>query len=117
MRTFLIDGYNLMHAAGLVAARGPAVKWQKAREKFLDWIADADPVRAGVARVQVIFDAQNGTGDGRERSHRAEVWVRFAPRRTRPRLGSATSKRARVSAARGAETGRLYEPAPPEFTR
>jgi predicted RNA-binding protein with PIN domain len=82
VRTFLIDGYNLMHAAGLMAARSPAVKLQKARGKFLDWIADADPVRAGTARVRVIFDAQNGTGDGREKAHRAGVWVRFAPKET-----------------------------------
>jgi predicted RNA-binding protein with PIN domain len=77
VRTFLIDGYNLLHAVGFA---GPG-RWEKRRLKLLDWIADAAPVRAGTARVRVVFDAQHGTGDDRERPHRS-VLVRFAVRQT-----------------------------------
>jgi predicted RNA-binding protein with PIN domain len=79
--TFLIDGYNLLHAAGLAGSKRPG-RLEKARNRMLDWIADADPVKSTATRVRVVFDAQNGTGDGRERPHRGTVWVRFAQKQT-----------------------------------
>jgi predicted RNA-binding protein with PIN domain len=81
VRTFLIDGYNLLHAAGFAGA-GRVGRLEKARTKPLDWIADADPVRAGAARVRVVFDAQGGRGDDGEQPHRGAVRVRFAYRQT-----------------------------------
>lgn len=81
MLTILVDGYNLLHAAGL-AGVGRAGRLEKARNRMLDWIADAGPVRAGAARVRVVFDAQNGAGDGGERTHRGAVRVRFAYKQT-----------------------------------
>ena len=80
MRTFLIDGYNLLHAAGFAGA-GRAGRLEKSRTKLLDWITDAAPVKAGTARVRVVFDAQHGTGDDRERPYRS-ISVRFAVRQT-----------------------------------
>ena len=76
---FLIDGYNLLHAAGLATARMPANRLRPARMRMLDWIADS--VRGRGVTVRVIFDAQDAPSDSDETSHRG-VLVRFAYRET-----------------------------------
>ena len=53
--TFLIDGYNLMHAVGLASRAMPAAKFERGRTRLLDWLADGVKDRAG---VRVVFDAQ-----------------------------------------------------------
>jgi predicted RNA-binding protein with PIN domain len=78
--TFLIDGYNLLHAAGFAGA-GKASRFKHTRNRFLNWIADAGPVKAGTACVRIIFDAQNGAGDPREQPYRG-LFVRFAFQQT-----------------------------------
>ena len=77
--TYLIDGYNLMHAVGML---GPATRptgLEAARTRFLDWLAAAAGKRDG--RLRVVFDAEKGRGRSPEASYRG-LWVRFAFRRT-----------------------------------
>ena len=73
--TFLIDGYNLMHAVGLAAGAMPGRRFEQARTRFLNWLADQlgdrpDPVR-------VVFDTTRAAGKATEQDHRG-VRVRFA---------------------------------------
>lgn len=75
MLTIIIDGYNFLHAVGFVG-RGRISDLAKRRQKLLDWIADADPVKADTAALMVVFDAQGGLGgDG---THRGRLEVRFS---------------------------------------
>ena len=39
--TFLIDGYNLMHAVGSVPTGIHAKQFDAARSRFLDWLAES----------------------------------------------------------------------------
>jgi predicted RNA-binding protein with PIN domain len=77
--TFLIDGYNLMHAVGLLRPAVPAGGLERARTRFLNWMADATEGRAEVLRV--VFDAERAPASSPEAIHRG-VRVRFAFRRT-----------------------------------
>ncbi|HEY1186830.1 MAG TPA: NYN domain-containing protein [Gemmata sp.] len=77
--TYLIDGYNLMHALGLVARKTPAPLFERARTKFLNWLAERLAHRAATARV--VFDAQQAPAPSLETVHRG-VRVRFAYQRT-----------------------------------
>src|SRR5438067_3317177 len=73
---FLIDGYNLLHAIGLVAKRkGPyGLKW--ARQRLLRFLHDAFQEKA--ASVNVIFDASTSPkGSVAEQEH-GGVHVTFA---------------------------------------
>lgn len=72
---FLIDGYNLMHAVGLARQGLPAGALQRARTRFLDWLADAAQGRG--ATVRVVFDAQAAPTPSPETDHRG-VRVCFA---------------------------------------
>jgi len=77
--TYLIDGYNLMYAAGLAARGMPAAQFERARARFLDWLADGTKGRSNTLRV--VFDAQLAPSPSLETVHRG-VRVRFAFRRT-----------------------------------
>ena len=77
--TFLIDGYNLMYAAGLANRAMPAPHFERARERFLDWLADGATGRP--AALRVVFDAQHAPAPSLETVHRG-VRVRFAFRQT-----------------------------------
>ncbi|QJW96744.1 NYN domain-containing protein [Frigoriglobus tundricola] len=77
--TFLIDGYNLMYAAGLASRGMPAPQFDRARSRFLDWLADGAKGRAAVLRV--VFDALLAPSPSLEALHRG-VRVRFAFRQT-----------------------------------
>ncbi len=77
--TFLIDGYNLMHAVGMLRPGVPAGGLERARTRFLNWLADAVKDRTAVLRV--VFDAEKGRSASPESDHRG-VRVRFAFRRT-----------------------------------
>jgi predicted RNA-binding protein with PIN domain len=76
--TFLIDGYNLMHAAGLAHRAMTGSRFDRARTRFLDWLADSARDRA---ELRVIFDAQQAPAPSLETVHRG-VRVRFAFRQT-----------------------------------
>lgn len=72
---YLIDGYNLMHAVGLVTRAVTAKGFERARGRFLDWLADAAGDRAG--HLRVIFDARTAPLPSSEYGHRG-VRVNFA---------------------------------------
>ncbi len=76
--TFLIDGYNLLHAIGLARATMPAAQFERARTRLLDWLAEGAQSRA---ELLVVFDAQHAQGPSPETVHR-DVRVRFASGRT-----------------------------------
>jgi predicted RNA-binding protein with PIN domain len=77
--TFLIDGYNLMHAVGLLRPGPPSGALERARTRLLDWLADAAAGRD--ATLRVVFDAQTAPAASPEADHRG-VRVRFSFRRT-----------------------------------
>ena len=77
--TYLIDGYNLMHAIGLARRGLPAGALHIARKRFLDWLADAAKGRD--VAVVVVFDATGARSASPEADHRG-VRVRFTFGRT-----------------------------------
>ena len=54
---YLIDGYNLMYALGLVRRDGGRSGWDRARRQMLDWLADQLGTAAG--DVTIALDAQS----------------------------------------------------------
>ena len=54
---YLIDGYNLMYALGLVRRDGGRAGWDRARRQMLDWLADQLGTAAG--DVMIALDAQS----------------------------------------------------------
>lgn len=81
--TYLIDGYNLLHAVGLANRNMPAKGLERARTRLLDWLAETIRGRSDLLRV--VFDAQNSTAPSAESDHRG-VRVRFAFRQTADEL-------------------------------
>ncbi len=73
--TYLIDGYNLMYAVGLLRAGLPTGGLERARHRFLDWLADSTSKKGEVVRV--IFDARMAPAPSLESLHRG-IRVRFA---------------------------------------
>jgi predicted RNA-binding protein with PIN domain len=59
---WLIDGYNVMHAAGLLGPKLSREGFRRARRRFLDGLADALTVE-GDGDVTVVFDASVPPGD------------------------------------------------------
>ena len=72
--TYLIDGYNLMHAIGLARRGLPAGALHLARKRFLDWLADV--IQGRDVEVLVVFDAAGAATASPEGDHRG-VKVRF----------------------------------------
>ena len=66
---YLIDGYNLMHALGLVRKNGGETGWLASRRKLLDWLAD-QLTRRNLDSFQVVFDAQRSVGALESNLHR-----------------------------------------------
>jgi predicted RNA-binding protein with PIN domain len=59
---WLIDGYNVMHAAGLLPPRLGREGFRRARRRFLDQLAAILPVERG-EELTVVFDASVPPGD------------------------------------------------------
>ena len=79
---YLIDGYNLLHAAGFAPPPGgPRAAFDAARRRFLDWLAASPAVRPDPAALRVVFDAQNSARDLGSTAHRGLV-VTFSFRQT-----------------------------------
>ncbi len=76
---FLIDGYNLMHAIGMASRTMPAKAFERSRERFLDWLAEAAGTRA--LSVRVVFDAREAPIPSTEYKH-GGLRVHFAYGRT-----------------------------------
>jgi predicted RNA-binding protein with PIN domain len=74
----LIDGYNLLHAAGIFPASGPPTL-ERARIALLDFLVERLPAKE-LARATIVFDAvQAPPGLPRELTHRG-LAVRFSRR-------------------------------------
>jgi len=71
---YLIDGYNLLYALGIVRRNGGRAAWDRARRELLDWLADRNGKAA--SDVTIIFDAQNAFGGLLEERHRGLKVVR-----------------------------------------
>lgn len=77
---YLIDGYNLMYALGLVRRDGGRAGWDRARRQMLDWLADR--TGAAASEVSVVLDAQMAIpGPLIKESHRG-LWVIRLPGNT-----------------------------------
>jgi predicted RNA-binding protein with PIN domain len=72
--TFLIDGYNLLHAIGLANRSLPAKQFERARIRLLDWLADR---KNDHDSLRVIFDAQKSSAPSPESNHRG-ITVQFS---------------------------------------
>src|SRR5207302_4663712 len=76
MRT-LIDGYNLMHAVGLLGRRFGPDGFRRARLRFLNNLAAAlDPVE--VHQTTIVFDAAAPPEDAPRQSTYKRLTVLFA---------------------------------------
>jgi uncharacterized protein len=80
---YLIDGYNLMHAVGMISSRSPPGAFHRARTRFLDWLADSSKDRG--VKLRVVFDARGAPNSSPEQDHR-DVKVVFAFRETADEL-------------------------------
>jgi hypothetical protein len=72
---FLIDGYNLLHALGLLHGRTGPNGLAKARAALLGLVTAAHGDAAG--EVTVVFDARHARGGAEDSEHRGGVHVEF----------------------------------------
>lgn len=74
----LIDGYNLLHAAGLARLRYGPGDLERARFRLVGMLGEklSEPEQM---RCTVVFDAQNAPSDVRREGRRHEIRVQFAP--------------------------------------
>ena len=79
--TFLIDGYNLMHAVGSVPTGVLARQFDAARGRFLDWLAESPALKPYFAFTRIVFDAQHASRDWGTTTHRG-LTVTFSFRQT-----------------------------------
>ena len=79
--TFLIDGYNLMHAVGSVPSGIHAKQFDAARTRFLDWLAESPALKPYFSSTRIVFDAQHATKDWGTTTHRG-LTVTFSFRQT-----------------------------------
>ena len=57
-RRYLIDGYNLLHALGLITKRVAEGELESARRRLLDFLLAAFDINTD--HVTIVFDAQHG---------------------------------------------------------
>ncbi len=74
----MIDGYNLLHGAGLAKLRYAQGDLERARQRLLGMLCEklSEPEQM---RCTVVFDAQNAPGDVSRESKHHEIRVLFAP--------------------------------------
>lgn len=78
MPFLIIDGYNLMHAAGMARARYGPGELEKRRMRFLKFLSDRlSPEQTG--RTTVVFDAADAPAGASRRATIDELEVLFAP--------------------------------------
>jgi predicted RNA-binding protein with PIN domain len=74
---YLIDGYNLMHAKGLLGPKLGPERLRRNRERFLDAVVEAlGPFDA--ARATVVFDAAHPPAGRPERANHRGIEVIYA---------------------------------------
>jgi predicted RNA-binding protein with PIN domain len=76
---FLIDGYNLMHVLGYARSGLRPGQLERARVRFLDWVAKA--ATGKTATLCLVFDAKNSPVRSPPTNHKG-LWVRYAYGRT-----------------------------------
>jgi hypothetical protein len=76
---FLVDGYNLMYAAGYLGSQRHDGSLEARRRRCLDWLAGI--VATHHCEIRVVFDGQNAPKPSAESQYRG-VLVRFAYRQT-----------------------------------
>lgn len=75
---YLIDGYNLMHAAGMARLRYGPGDLERCRNRFLRYLAARlDEVERG--RTTVVFDAHDAPHDASRQSRLEGMLIVFAP--------------------------------------
>ena len=63
----IIDGYNLMHAAGMARARYGPGGFEKSRNRFLNYVINRLRPEE-LARTTIVFDAGQSRNDGTRES-------------------------------------------------
>ncbi|HUQ70956.1 MAG TPA: NYN domain-containing protein [Planctomycetaceae bacterium] len=74
----LIDGYNLLHAAGLARLRYGPGDLERARHRMVGMLCEKLDV-AEQMRCTVVYDAQNAPSDVHREGKQNEIRVLFAP--------------------------------------
>lgn len=74
----IIDGYNLLHAAGLARVRYATGDLERQRNRLLGMLSEK-LTAAEQMRTTVVFDAQNGPIDGLREQRHHEMRVLYAP--------------------------------------
>jgi len=77
---YIVDGYNLMHALGLVATGAAEPAFHAARVRYLDWLAQK-VLHKPSASCRVVFDAQRSKRDLGSSTHRGLI-VQYSHRIT-----------------------------------
>ena len=79
--SIIIDGYNLLHASGIMGRGSGPGGFERSRNALLDFVADSLDGRQ-LAGTTVVFDARMAPpGLPHTKKHRG-ITVRFAPRRS-----------------------------------
>ena len=108
---YLIDGYNLMYAGGLLGKRLGPDGFRKVRTRFLNDLADAlGPLDAH--QTTVVFDAVDRARRPRPRSRRTRGSRSSSPSTTRTPTSGSSELIAAHSAPEVAD-GRLVRPPDP----
>jgi predicted RNA-binding protein with PIN domain len=75
---YLIDGYNLLHALGLIQGRAGPTGLEKARRRLLGLLKGAFADESGA--LTVVFDAANAPAGASETAEYHGIQVRYAVR-------------------------------------
>jgi uncharacterized protein len=76
--SYLIDGYNLIHALGFLDRQTGAGVLESARQRLLDFLHDSFADDAG--RVTIVFDAQHAPRHVSPQQNYRGLHILFAPR-------------------------------------
>jgi uncharacterized protein len=76
MITYLIDGYNLIHALGMIQHNMAPGGLQESRRRLLAFLASAF---ADNASVTIVFDAKHAPGGVSRRQSHEGLHIEFAP--------------------------------------
>src|SRR5437879_5809156 len=74
---YLIDGYNLVHAMGILGGRVGPAGLENARQRLLDYLGSAHGSEEGAA-VTVVFDARHAPPGVPAEGHYRGLHIRFA---------------------------------------
>jgi len=75
---YLIDGYNLIHALGMIQHNMPPGGLEASRRRLLEFLTAA--FTGNDADVTIVFDAKGPLAAGKRSQEFAGLHIRFAPR-------------------------------------